>query len=222
MAAPGTSRTSTRLKMVSRRRSPGGRASSDPVGVEPEDARATMPSRTSTAAAVRTSGKRLAPLLMWCLGGRSGCGRSRRGPALPVAVQRSLDLHEPDDRRDDQDCSWDQPEAGPAGHGLRLARLRVHVPELGGDDERAHRVDQDPDDEAEDAPESVAGVLLHLLLGLLGPLPPVDAEGDDEEQDAEADPAGLAQRARACRWGGRFPPPLSPPFACLPPRPPPP
>ncbi len=58
-------------------------------------------------------------------------------------------------------------------------------------------VEQDPDDEADDPTEAVAGVLLQFLLGLVRPVHPVDAERDDEQEDAEADPAGLPQRARA-------------------------
>ena len=80
----------------------------------------------------------------------------------------------------------------------------VHLPDLGRDHEGAHRADHDPDDEAEDATETVAGVLLHLLLCLVHPVQAVDPERDDEEQDPEADAAGLSEwtgvSLEVCSW----------------------
>jgi hypothetical protein len=77
--------------------------------------------------------------------------------------------------------------------------LLVHLPDFRRNHEGADRADQDPDDEAQDAAEAVAGVLLHLFLGLVDPVPGVEAERDDEQQDPEADPAGPAERAAGRR-----------------------
>jgi glyoxylate reductase len=49
----------------------------------------------------------------------------------------------------------------------------------------------------EDAAEALARVLSHLLLGLVDPVPAVEAERDDEHENPEGDSAGLAGRSGA-------------------------
>src|SRR5512133_3551253 len=135
---------------------------------------------------------------------RSGGSRRCRGLPLPVAVESSLHLHKPNDRRDDQDPAREEPEAGPAAHRPLLPVLLVHLPDLRWDHERLHRVEQDPDDEAKHPAEALARVLLDLLLGLENPVPRVEVERDDEHKNPKADstrPAGsacAAGRAHSC------------------------
>src|SRR5262245_48222121 len=206
IAAAGMRATMPRLKKVSSSISCGLRVSPVPEGVDPVDAIATTATSTNTAATARRRGRLRRPLtsrascsaLRGSRGGRRGGGSSGAGRLLPVPVQRALDLHEPHDGRDDQEAERKEPEPCPAGNRRLFARALVHVPDLGRDDERAHGADEDPDHETEDAPQAFAGVPLHLVLGLVDPVPTVEAERDDEEQDPEADPARLPERAAWC------------------------
>src|SRR3954471_9430000 len=73
-------------------------------------------------------------------GRRFDClAHAARSGLFPVAVERALHLHGPDDRRNQEDPEGEQPEPGPAGHGLRLTVTAVHLPELRRDDEGGHR-----------------------------------------------------------------------------------
>src|SRR5262245_3979388 len=196
-----TTPISAKLNSVSSSVSAGGLVSSVPPGVEPVDATATIAIRTKTAATARRRGRFRRPLTSRASRSalrrrrRGRDGGSRAGRLFPVPVQRALGLHEPDDRRDDQEPEREEPETRPAGNRGLFARALVHVPDLGRDDERAHGADEDPDHETEDAPQAFARVPLHLVLGLVDPVPPVEPEGHDEEQDPEADPARLPERA---------------------------
>ncbi len=106
------------------------------------------------------------------LGAGNGFRRAPRAErlALPVPVERALHLHEPDDRRDDEDPEREEPESRPAAHRRLTAVLLVHVPDLGRNDERHDGAHDDPDDEAEHAADPLAGVLLHLFRGLVDPV----------------------------------------------------
>src|SRR6266536_4729242 len=136
---------------------------------------------------------------------RSG-GCDRGSLPRPVSVEGSLYLHEPDDRRDEQDPAREEPEAGPTGHRPLLPVLRVHLPDLRRDYEGLHRVEEDPDDEAEYPAKTLARVLLHLLLALEDPVPGVEVERDDEHENPEADPARPAERACVARRAHSLPP----------------
>src|SRR6266511_898778 len=69
-------------------------------------------------------------LLLSC---RSLRGFHARALAVPVAVERALDLYEPDDVADDRQ---EGPEAGQAGHRLLLSVVRIEVADLGAGEER--------------------------------------------------------------------------------------
>src|SRR5947208_15917004 len=119
--------------------------------------------------------------------------RSGRGPGygalrFPVVIEGSLHLHEPDDRGDDQNRAREQPQTCPAGDGGLLPVLPVHLADLRGDYEGAHGADQNPDDQAEDSAQALTAVLLDLLVGLVRPVPAVEAKRDDEQEDPETDP----------------------------------
>src|SRR3954468_11105937 len=113
-----------------------------------------------------------------------------------MPVQGTLDLHEPDDCRDEEDAEGNEPQTGPTVHRGRLALLRVHLPDLRGDHEGAYEADHDPDHQTQNPAEAVAGVLLHLLLRLERPVPPIETERDDEQGDAQPNAARLSHRSR--------------------------
>src|SRR5438874_10592271 len=130
--------------------------------------------------------------------GRGGSrGRRRRRLALPVAVERALDLHEPDDPADDRK---EPPEADPAAERRLLPVGLVHLADLGGRLERHDPGEHDPDHEPEDAAHADARVLLDLLARLVDPVQAVDPERDDHHQDSEADDARLSERPRRRGW----------------------
>ena len=128
----------------------------------------------------------------------------RSGPdavQLPVPVERTLDPHEPDDGGDDEVPNGTSHRPVHPFTGAGWPSLRVHPPDLRGNDEGADEAGQDPDDEAQDSTEPFAAVLLDLLLRLVCPVPAVETERDDEQQNAKPDAAEAA--LPAARWPQR-------------------
>src|SRR6476659_6256147 len=101
--------------------------------------------------------------------------RPRSAFRLPVAVERALNLDEPDDVADQRK---DEPQAGEPTYRARLpVEVFVHVAHLRRDDEERDRRDQDVDDEPDHPTNAVAGVALDLLLRLVRPDERVDPQG---------------------------------------------
>src|SRR4051812_9977276 len=89
----------------------------------------SMPAASFAALPVEAPRSGLTPLPE--SGRRFDClAHAARSGLFPVAVERALHLHGPDDRRNQEDPEGEQPEPCPAGHGLRLTVTAVHLPEL--------------------------------------------------------------------------------------------
>ena len=124
------------------------------------------------------------------------------GPAAaPVVVERAVGLHEPHDRQHEQQEAGDHPAAGRRADGGRLAAAGVQVADLAAADERRGEPDEHRQQQGDTAAEAGAAVALHLLVGDEVPVPAVDAEGDEEQQDPEAGAADLADRDGAAVRG---------------------
>src|SRR5438128_2361972 len=109
---------------------------------------------------------------------------------LPVAVERALNLDEPDDRAEQRQ---EEPKTGDAAHRTVLpVEILVHVAHLGRDEEERDRREQEVDDEPDHAADAVAGVALDLLLRLVRPNVGVDAESQYSPEDRQPDRAGIA------------------------------
>src|SRR6478736_9365094 len=100
-------------------------------------------------------------------------------------VERALYLDEPDDRGDHEERAGEEPEAGPAADRRRLPVSCVHASDLRGDHVPADGIDDDPDHEPDHAADTGPGSVLQLVLCLVRPVPAVEAERHDEEQDPE-------------------------------------
>src|SRR5436309_14074239 len=103
--------------------------------------------------------------------------------ALPVPIERALDLRYPDEGPDDDEDAREDPQTGHCRDGLRLSRLLVHPADLVCGDERHHDADEKGDQQGNSSAEALVGLTLHLVVRDVVPVGAVDPERDEVQED---------------------------------------